>query len=113
MIAYTLANEENFLMFFKSKLVEGDIRSFLKEQEKETLFSVWRKQQRQVDFLRNFQDKLWNWARMCGSGLSPEMKEKYGFFGFLLLAIGYPQILGYTGTMEKVRSAAIFVNQAQ
>jgi hypothetical protein len=40
------------------------------------------------------------------------MKEKRDFFGFLLLVIGYPQILGSIGATEKVRSA-IFVNPAQ
>ena len=68
-IHYTLLREENFLMFFKTRLVEGDIRSFLKKQEKEILFSVWRKQQRQGRLFRKFPRQImklskdvWSWA---------------------------------------------------
>ncbi len=55
-------------MFFKTGLVEGDIRSFLKKQEKEILFSVWRKQ-RQGRLFRKFPRQImklskdvWSWA---------------------------------------------------
>ena len=66
---YFMLGEEEYVIFQNHKLIEGDIRSFLKSQENEHLLAIWKRKKtngrlirrfpRQIDQLRR---DIWKWT---------------------------------------------------
>ena len=90
-LPYFTAAEENFLAFHEDDLIEGDIRLWLREKEKEQMLEKWRSLKVQGRLVRRFQNKLLIWENLPGNGLSSASMDGLGSISSSSYVTGFQQ----------------------
>ena len=88
-LPYFTAAEENFLVFHEDDLIEGDIRLWLKEKEKEQMLEKWRSLKVQEDWFGGSQNKSLIWENLPGNGLSSASMDGLGFISSSSYVTGF------------------------